>query len=369
MFLALLAETGRPPHATPKYAETLLGGSVSRLNKKAVVMISGGLDSTLAARIMLDQGVELCGVYLSAPWGCCDKTKAMKVASALGIDFMVVKMNDEYIRVIRNPKYGYGSSMNPCIDCRIYMFEKAKELMGQIGASFLVTGEVLGQRPMSQMKHSMNLIEEQAGLQRLVVRPLSAKLLLATIPEEMGVVDRERLYAVNGRSRKVQMELAVRYGIVDYPNPAGGCLLTDQQFGQRVKDLFDHQAEIDLEDMEMLRLGRHFRVCESTKLIVGRNERENATLEEYLSPGRVLFKPNGFPGPTTLLVGPPSDDANRLAVRVIAHYSRMEQLPPQAQVILQIGMPREGSSKGEPLNETLPLQDSIDPTELEQMRI
>jgi len=330
-------------------------------------MISGGLDSTLAARILLEQGVELTGVYLSAPWGCCDKTKAMKVASALGIDFQVIKMTQEYIGVIRNPKYGYGSSMNPCIDCRIYMFDKVKELMARIGASFLVTGEVLGQRPMSQMRHSMTLIEERAGLQRRVVRPLSAKALPVTLPEEAGVVDREKLYGITGRSRKVQMELAERFGILDYPNPAGGCLLTDQGFGRRVKDLFDHQEEIDLEDMELLRLGRHFRPGPAHKLVVGRNEQENATLEEYLAPGRVLFKPEEFPAPSVLLLGPPSDDVSRLALRVIAHYTRPEKRPAQARVLVKVGVPRD--EQGAPPQESVALGEPAAQEELEPMRV
>ena len=335
--------------------------------KKAVVMISGGLDSTLAARLMLEQGVELCGLYLSAPWGCCDKTKAMKVASVLGIDFMVVKMTQEYIDVIRKPKYGYGSAMNPCVDCRIYMFEKAKELMQQIGASFLVTGEVLGQRPMSQMRHSMTLIEKQAGLARRVVRPLSAKALPVTIPEEEGLIDRNQMLGITGRSRKVQMELATQYGILDYPNPAGGCLLTDQQFGRRVKDLFDHQADIDLEDMELLRLGRHFRVNSDTKLIVGRNEQENATLQEYLAPGRVLIQPDQFAGPSVLLVGPPNEEANQLAVRTIAHYAG-DKLPATAKATLRVGRPR-GEEKMEEWKESLAVVAGLDPAALERMRV
>ena len=338
------------------------------MNKRAVVMLSGGLDSTLAAKIMLDQGVELTGVYLSAPWGCCDKTKAMKVASALGIDFQVIKMTQEYIGVIRKPKYGYGSSMNPCIDCRIYMFDKVKELMARIDASFLVTGEVLGQRPMSQMRHSMSLIEGRAGLERRVVRPLSAKALPPTLPEEAGVVDREKLYGITGRSRKVQMELAQQFGILDYPNPAGGCLLTDQGFGRRVKDLFDHQEEIDLEDMELLRLGRHFRPGPAHKLIVGRNEQENATLEEYLAPGRVLFRPESFVGPSILLVGPPSDDVNALALRVIAHYTRPDKLTDRPTVTMRFGVGR-GEGTPEAPAQVVPLAGTIGPEDLERMRV
>lgn len=338
------------------------------MNKKAVAMISGGLDSTLAARILLDQGVELCGVYLSAPWGCCDKTKAMKVARTLGIDFMVVKLDEDYIKMLRSPKYGYGANMNPCIDCRIYMFHKAKELMEQIGASFLVTGEVLGQRPMSQMRHSLGLIEEQAGLHRRVVRPLSAKVLPISLAEEEGVVDREKLFDITGRSRKPQMELALKYGIVDYPNPAGGCLLTDEQFSQRVRDLFEHQEEIDLEDMEMLRVGRHFRVNDMTKLIVGRNEQENATLEEYLAPGRVLFRPDDFPAPSVLLVGPPDDNANQLAVRLIAHYSRPDRVPAGAQIRVKIGVGRDGGGLVIP-EQSVPAGEALGAEQVEKMRV
>lgn len=338
------------------------------MKRKAVAMISGGLDSTLAAKILLEQGVELCGLYLSAPWGCCDKTKAAKVAAALGIDFMVMKMTQEYIGVIRNPRYGYGSSMNPCVDCRIYMFQQAKRLMSEIGASFLVTGEVLGQRPMSQMRHSLLLIEEQAGLSRQVLRPLSAKVLPVTIPEEQGLVDRKGLLGITGRSRQEQMALAIRYGIVDYPNPAGGCLLTDQQFGHRVKDLFDHQADIDLEDMELLRVGRHFRVDAATKLITGRDEQENATLKEYLAPGRVLFEPEDFPGPTVLMVGPPNEGAERLAPQLIAHYAGSKRLPPQPKIWMEVGRPREEAGQ-DPLKELRRLEGAIDPLELERMRI
>ena len=330
-------------------------------------MISGGLDSTLAAKVMLDQGVELTGIYLSAPWGCCDKTVAMKAARSLGIDFLVIKMTDEYINVIRNPKYGYGSSMNPCIDCRIYMFEKVKEVMAKIGASFLVTGEVLGQRPMSQMKNSMALIEERAGLKGLVVRPLSAKAMEPTLPEEAGLIDREKLYGITGRGRKPQMELAMQLGIIDYPNPAGGCLLTDQLFGLRVKDLFDHQDRIDLEDMELLRFGRHFRPNAATKLIVGRNEAENGTLQEYLAPGRVLFQPDRFPAPSVLLVGPPDDEMSRLALRMISHYTKPEKRPAGAKVLVKVGVPRGEESAS--LSETVLLDGMITDDELEKMKV
>ncbi|MBI3318900.1 MAG: hypothetical protein HYZ90_07185 [Candidatus Omnitrophica bacterium] len=338
------------------------------MNKKAVAMISGGLDSTLAAKIMLEQGIELVGVYLSAPWGCCDKTKAMKVARQLNIPFRIVKLTQEYIQVIRSPKYGYGSSMNPCVDCRIYMFDKAKELMEETHASFLVTGEVLGQRPMSQMRHSMNVIERDAGLIRLVVRPLSAKALPVTLPEEKGIIDRGGLYGITGRSRKEQMELALRYGVVDYPNPAGGCLLTDQEFGNRVRDLFEHQEKVDIEDMELLRFGRHFRIGPSAKLIVGRNEEENATLEQYLAPGRALFEPD-FSGPSVLLLGMPNDELKALALGLIAHYTKPEKRPADPKVIFRVGVSREGNLPIAPPEESLPLEGRMEEAQLQRMRV
>ena len=232
----------------------------------------------------------------------------------------------------------------------------------------LVSGEVLGQRPMSQMRPSLTRIEQDAGLSRLVLRPLSAKVLPVTIPEEAGIVDRERLYGITGRSRKDQMELALQFGILEYPNAAGGCLLTDQEFGNRVRDLFEHQEEVDLEDMELLRIGRHFRIDPQTKLIVGRNEEENATLKIYLAPGRLLLEPEDFPGPTILMVGPPDDQARRWAVGILRRYTKPEKRPPQAQVICRVGIPRQEGGAICP-TEILVLEDGIDPAELEEMRI
>jgi len=294
--------------------------------KRAVALISGGLDSTLAAKLMLNQGIELIGLYLSAPWGCCDVAKAAKTARMLGIEFRIEKMTQDYLDVIRNPKYGYGSSMNPCIDCRIYMFSKAGQLMESWGASFMVTGEVLGQRPMSQMSQALRIIERDAGLQRRVLRPLSALAMAPTIPEEEGIVDRSKLLGITGRSRKPQMELAKALGILEYPSPAGGCLLTDQEFGNRVRDLFEHQEAIGLDDMELLRLGRHFRLTPQTKVIVGRNEGENRTLEQYLTDTSALLVPEGFPGPSALIVGAVTEQAKQLAVQAIVRYSKPEKL-------------------------------------------
>jgi tRNA U34 2-thiouridine synthase MnmA/TrmU len=206
---------------------------------KAIALLSGGLDSTLAAKIVLDLGIELEALnFLTVFCTCTNKGEtclaSQKAVSALGIPLKVLNVSEAYLPVVKNPKHGYGSNMNPCIDCRIFMLKKAKAYMEEIGASFIVTGEVLGERPMSQRRDSMRLIEKEAGLDGLILRPLSAKLLPASIPEKEDWVDREKLLKIQGRSRKPQIHLADHYGIRDYPCPAGGCLLTDPVFPLRL---------------------------------------------------------------------------------------------------------------------------------------
>src|SRR3989338_4964119 len=249
------------------------------MEKKCVALISGGLDSALAAKLMLEQGIEVHGLFLSMSWGCCEKEKAVSCAGQLGIPLMILGVGDAYLDVIRNPKYGYGSGMNPCVDCRIYMFKIAKRYMEELGAGFVVTGEVLGQRPMSQMKRPLSLIETDSGLEGLLLRPLSAKLLEPTLPELLGIVDRERMLRIAGRSRHEQIELAAVNRISGYSTPAGGCLLTDEQFARKAKDLFEHEERPTTKDMELLAIGRHFRLGPRTKVILGRNELENLLLE------------------------------------------------------------------------------------------
>lgn len=296
------------------------------MDRKAVAMISGGLDSALAAKLILDQGIEVVGLYCSVPWGCCDKSAAYQVAKRLGIEFLVIKLGGEYIEVLRNPRYPRGVQMNPCVDCRMHMFGKAKQVMAQVGASFLVTGEVIGQRPMSQMRDRLATIEREAGLERLIVRPLSAQLLEPTIPEEAGVVDRSKLLAIAGRSRKEQLALAVELGVSDYSQPAGGCLLTDEPFANKVRDLFHHEPRNRLIDMELLQIGRHFRIDEQTRIVLGRDEYENGMLEYYaqmFGEEATLFKPE-FPGPSALAVGLVTDEVKRLVGRLILCYSKYD---------------------------------------------
>lgn len=276
------------------------------MNKKAIAMLSGGLDSILAAKLMLEQGIELEAInFLTIFCTCTHKGcqhAATQAAKTLGISLKVLNITEEYLEVIKHPKHGYGSNMNPCIDCRIFTFKIAKEYMKEVGASFIVTGEVLGERPMSQRRDAIFLIEKEAGLKGLVLRPLSAQLFDPTIPEKEGVVDRSKLLDISGRSRKPQIELAKNFGINDYPCPAGGCLLTDPGFAKRIKDLLDRDA-LTLDNVRLLKFGRHFRLSEGLKLAVGRTQEENVSLQSLVHTGDILFKLKDHQGPFSILRG------------------------------------------------------------------
>ena len=296
------------------------------MERKCVALISGGLDSALAAQLMLEQGIEVHGLYLSLSWGCCEKDKAQACAQQLGIPLMVLSVGDAYLDVIRNPKYGYGSGMNPCVDCRIYMFRIAKRYMEEIGAGFIVTGEVLGQRPMSQRRQPLERIEEDSGLEGLLLRPLSAQLLEPTLPEQLGVVDRNRLLRLAGRSRQEQMSRAQAEGITEYAQAAGGCQLTDDHFAKKVRDLFAHNARPTTKDMELLTIGRHFRLSDGTKIILGRNQLENLMLEGHAQDGYVSIRPK-WAGPSAMVIGGWSPAARAAAVALIVRHTKAEKLP------------------------------------------
>ncbi len=296
------------------------------MERKCVALISGGLDSSLAAKLMLEQGIEVAGLYLSMSWGCCEKDKAQASAQQLGIPLMVLGVGDAYLDVVRKPKYGYGTALNPCVDCRIYMFRIAKRYMEELGAGFVVTGEVLGQRPMSQMRRPLTIIEAESGLEGLLLRPLSAQLLEPTLPELLGIVDRQRLLRIAGRSRQDQLALAQQEGVTEYSTPAGGCLLTDQQFAKKARDLFAHDETPTTKDMELLTIGRHFRIGPSTKILLGRNALENLMLEGHAQEGYTCIRPT-FPGPAALVVGPWSEEGREVAVSLILQHTKAEKLP------------------------------------------
>jgi tRNA U34 2-thiouridine synthase MnmA/TrmU len=298
---------------------------------KAIALLSGGLDSTLAAKVVLDLGIELEALnFLTVFCTCTNRGEtclaSQKAVSTLGIPLKVLNVSEEYLHVVKNPRHGYGSNMNPCIDCRIFMMKKAKAYMEEVGASFIVTGEVLGERPMSQRRDSMRLIEKEAGLDGLILRPLSAKLLPASIPEKEGWVDREKLLKIQGRSRKPQIQMADHFGIRDYPCPAGGCLLTDPGFARRIRDLIHHHSDFTLNDVHLLKMGRHFRLSPKLKLVVGRNEEENQKVQTFSETGDILLKLFRFPGPLSLLRGEAGEKEIEKAAAITARYSKAKDL-------------------------------------------
>lgn len=302
------------------------------MNKKAIALLSGGLDSTLAVKLMLEQGIEIVALNFKSPFCNCDgksrdgcKSHAIKVAEDFEVEIKVVHKGLDYLEVVRHPKFGYGSGINPCVDCRIFSFQMAKELMPTVGASFIITGEVIGQRPMSQRKHPMFLIEKEAGLEGLIVRPLSAKLLPPTIPEQMGIIDREKMLGISGRSRKEQIKVAKEFEVEDYPCSSGGCLLTDQNFASRLKDYFGHSEKNVWSEMKLLQIGRHFRVSSDLKVIVGRNEDDNKKLHAFKVDGDTFFEPEGFSGPAALAKGALTDSDREMIGSILLRYGKVKE--------------------------------------------
>ncbi len=290
---------------------------------KALALLSGGLDSTLAVKLILSQGIEVVALNFISPFCLCNKggkCHSSEVAKQFNIPLKIMEKGREYLRVLRNPKFGYGSGMNPCIDCRIFILKKAKRYAKEIGAAFIFTGEVLDQRPMSQHLKTLQLIEKEAGLKGRLLRPLSAKLLPETEAERKGWIDRNKLLAIRGRSRKPQMALAGDFGIKDYPCPSGGCLLTCKEFAAKAIDLFQHKKRIAANDIHLLKIGRHFRI-EENKIIVGRNKEENTRLLELKKKTEYYFEVSGCGSPITILEGKKSKEPVELAARLTAAYS------------------------------------------------
>ena len=298
------------------------------LNRKAVALLSGGLDSTLAARMMIDQGIDMTAVHFTSVFCNCTpkkagcKMQARKVAEEFNVPIRVIHKGMDYVKMVEHPPHGHGSGMNPCVDCRIYMLRKVKEMMPALGASFVITGEVLGQRPMSQQRHTINLIERESGLTSLILRPLSALHFEPTRPEREGIVDREKLLAMSGRTRKPQFALAEHLGVKDYPCPAGGCLLTDKVIAARLRDLFAHQPDYTHTDLVLLTMGRHLRLRPDLKVILGRIQEENERIRNLARPGQVLFNPQNFRGPTALAIGEIDEKAERIIGEMISAYSQ-----------------------------------------------
>ena len=288
---------------------------------KALVLFSGGLDSMLAVKLMLEQGLDVEAVNFTTPFYICDESLIDRFSEELRIKVHKVFLGDEFLRIVENPRYGYGSQMNPCIDCRILMFRKAKELADKIGADFIVTGEVLDERPFSQRREAMLLIERASGLEGKILRPLSAKLLPESEPEKKGLVDRSKLLAIRGRRRSPQMELAKKMGLREYLNPSGGCLLTDPQFARRLRDHLKCEGRLTLEAVELLKVGRHFRL-DNVKIVVGRNREENLILSRIAEKmGVTRLKVKGYKGPITLYLGMEKPEFIEKAAALTARYS------------------------------------------------
>ena len=301
------------------------------MKRAAVVLLSGGLDSTLAVKMMVEQGIELTAVHFTSPFCNCSSRKAgcrneaRRVAEGFGVPLKVVVKGMDYMRVVEKAPHGYGRGMNPCIDCRIYMLRKVAGMLDELGASFVVTGEVLGQRPMSQHRQAIETIDRESGLAGRILRPLSAHLFPPTLPEEEGIVDRGRLLAISGRSRKPQIELAERLGVRDYPCPAGGCLLTDPDVADRLRDLFTHVPGYSHRDLVLLTIGRHFRVNAGLRVILGRSQAENERLLALAVPGDAVFTPENFRGPTILAAGELDGASEQLIGEMIPAYSQDDQ--------------------------------------------
>lgn len=305
---------------------------------KAIALYSGGLDSTLAILVIMRQGIEVTALTFLTHFGCdiSDKSSCSKnpfaASQKFGFEVKLCHLADKFIEIVKNPKFGHGKNMNPCIDCRILMLKEAKEFMKMTGADFIITGEVPGQRPMSQRRGMFLKIDREAGVEDYALRPLSAKLLKPTIAEQMGIVDREKLCDFHGRSRKPQMALAKEFGLVEYPMPAGGCLLTDPLYSYRLKELLTYNPSPSVKDINLLRVGRHFRISDNCRIIVGRNENDNSTIQSLAENGDYLLWVDGFGSPLTIVCansdGNPLTDENlKLAASICAKYSDAKRLP------------------------------------------
>ncbi|MGN0832646.1 MAG: tRNA 4-thiouridine(8) synthase ThiI [Kiritimatiellia bacterium] len=288
---------------------------------KGLSLMSGGLDSQLAVRVLQGAGATVEAVCFSTPF--FDISAAKRAADALGVKLHIIDFTDDEIGLLEHPPHGFGSAMNPCIDCHALMIRRAGELMERLGYDFVATGEVQGQRPMSQNRQALGVVEQCSGLKGRLVRPLSARLLEPTIPELEGKLDREKLLDLSGRGRERQIALAAEFGIVDYPSPAGGCKLTEVGFCRKLRDLKDHEGLGNRRLVELLPVGRRFRLPGGTSVILGRDRLENAVLSGEKG---LVVAPVNAPGPTALLpvVGDAADVA--LARALVCAYSRHERL-------------------------------------------
>ena len=306
---------------------------------RGLSLMSGGLDSQLAIRVLQNAGAEVEAVCFSTPF--FDISAAKKAADALGVKLRVIDFTDDEIALVKNPPHGFGGAMNPCIDCHATMIRRAGELMAELGYDFVATGEVQGQRPMSQNRQSLGVVEKCSGLKGRLVRPMSAKLLEPTVPELEGKLDREKLLDISGRSRDRQIALAAEFGIVDYPSPAGGCKLTEDGFCRKLKDLQDHEGLDDRRLVELLLVGRRFRLPDGSSVILGRDRIENQVLRGERR--GVCIAPVNVPGPTALVPALKSEADLTMAEELVCSYSRYDRLEGDIRLSVRLASDEAGA--------------------------
>lgn len=287
---------------------------------RALALISGGLDSLLAAKLIKNQGIEVIGICFRSYF--FKEKNAERMVKQIDLPLKVIDISEEHLKMLRNPKHGYGKNMNPCIDCHTLMLRKAGDLLTELEADFIITGEVLNQRPMSQRRDALDIVKKDSLYKDKILRPLSAKLLVPTKMEEDGLVDREKLLEICGRGRKEQMELAQKWGIVDYPSPAGGCSLTEPNYSKRLKDLMNHVEIPTKKELELLKLGRHFRISKGCKIISSRDGEEGEALKLLLDERDLVFQAREFNGSMVVIVGEPEEEDIEFAGRVTGRYSK-----------------------------------------------
>lgn len=287
---------------------------------KALAMISGGLDSILAAKLIKDQGIEVIGICFKSYF--FSEESAKRMTKQIDIPLEVIDFSEEHMNMVKNPKHGWGKNMNPCIDCHAMMMRYSGKLLEQFNADFIITGEVLNQRPMSQNRQALNIVKKESGFADKILRPLCAKNLDETEMERSGLVDREKLLNITGRSRKAQMELASKWGITEYPSPAGGCKLTEPGYAIRLKDSLDNSEFVSENEIELLRYGRHFRVSENAKIIAARTGDEVKEIKKYIDDSFIAMNASKYTGALVIIQGKPSEQEIELGARIAARYSK-----------------------------------------------
>ena len=287
---------------------------------KALAMVSGGLDSILAAKLIKNQGIDVICICFRSHF--FNEENAVRMAKQIDIPLKVIDFSEKHLEIVKNPKYGYGKNMNPCIDCHSLMMNYSGKLLEDLDADFIITGEVLNQRPMSQNKVSLELVKNHSGYSEKILRPLCAKNLPPTEMELSGLVDREKLLDISGRTRKIQMELAEKWGIKEYPSPAGGCKLTEPNYSDRLRDLLEHNDDPDSRELEILKIGRHFRITPKAKIISTRTKVEGDDIKEYIREEDLVFMAKDFNGSMIIIIGEPSQEDIELAARISGRYSK-----------------------------------------------